>query len=229
MRKSAILATVAALALAGCDDALRSDALRSQNILEKATVVGSSNRNDFEVFRREGGLELTYLWNQFKVEEVELSYSDNDILNSVSLRLEKKGYEGIYGSIDANYTNITAKLSAICGSEWKKQHELEQVYESENAEYYCKYEYPSSVSYVFVTISKAAKAVPAAAEPAAAAAAPAADSAAAEPDTMPTECAAGADPDTMPAQCAAAAPWTPQTDETSANQADRAAPAPPQF
>lgn len=145
-------AAISVISLSGCGS--EESLVRELNVLEKATIVGSSNRNDFDVFRREGGLEITNLWNQFYVESVETTYREDDILESVTLKLEKKGYAGLYGSIDANYTNITEKLSDTCGSAWKKQHEIEQIYESKNAGYYCKYEYPSSSSSVFVTISK---------------------------------------------------------------------------
>lgn len=151
-KKVLIAATLSVISLSGCGS--EETVVPELNVLEKATIVGSSNRNDFDVFRREGGLEITNLWNQFYVETVETTYGDNDILESVTLKLEKKGYAGLYGSIDASYTNVTEKLAATCGTEWKKQHEIEQVYESKNAGYYCKYEYPSSSSSVFVTISK---------------------------------------------------------------------------
>lgn len=123
------------------------------NILEKATILGSSTRNDFDEFQREGGLETENIWNEFYVESVETSYNENDILRSVTFRLDKKGYANLYGSIDANYSNIVDNLGSLCGSNWAKQNEIENVYEASNEGYYCKYEYPSSSSSVFLTIS----------------------------------------------------------------------------
>lgn len=124
------------------------------NILEEATKVGVSTRSDFDEFQREGGLETKNIWNDFYVESIKTSYDNNDTLQSVTFSLDKKGYANLYGSIDANYSNVVESLDAYCGSDWVKQSEIEQVYEARNEGNYCKYEYPPSSSSVFVTISK---------------------------------------------------------------------------
>lgn len=95
----------------------------SDNILEKAVHVGTSDQTQFDAFKNKGGLENESTWKDFKVRSVSTAYDDRTgKLGILNMALEKDWPRRKLASID----NLKSALSSECGSTWT-QNDLQRT------------------------------------------------------------------------------------------------------
>jgi hypothetical protein len=84
------------------------------NLLEKALHVGSSDRNQFEAFKNEGGLQNVDTWKGYYVQSVSTNYDESGKLAILNIELVKSWPSKKTASIN----NLKGSLSSECGSNW---------------------------------------------------------------------------------------------------------------
>lgn len=87
----------------------------SNNVLENALHVGSSDLAQFEAFKNQGGLANEPSWKGYYVQSVSTNYDDKaGKLAILNLDLIKD----ISGKKLASVDNLKGSLSSECGSQW---------------------------------------------------------------------------------------------------------------
>jgi hypothetical protein len=89
---------------------------RERNALERALVLGVSDRASMDAFRNKGGLEFEHKWLGFRVYSMRTMHDPTtDKLAQVELKVFKAAMsETMLGSFD----NISAALANTCGRKW---------------------------------------------------------------------------------------------------------------
>lgn len=89
-------------------------ALMGDNVLEKATRVGVSDKAKMDAFRNAGGLDKESSWKGFRVTELRVVYEDTGKLGMVILTV----YKSFTGKKLASIDNLQSAMSSECGTNW---------------------------------------------------------------------------------------------------------------
>lgn len=90
--------------------------LAGDNLLEKATQVGKSDKAQMDAFTNAGGLDVESTWKGFRVTGLRVVYEDSGKLGLVVLSM----YKSFPGKKLASIDNLQSAMAGECGGNWTK-------------------------------------------------------------------------------------------------------------